>query len=59
MANPPSKKTLAIEAAHWAATLFAFMIAVLSLCWAFYVTTPERPHDTWHNDVEPVVTGGF
>jgi hypothetical protein len=35
----------ALEAAHWAAIVFAFMLAVLSLSWAMAITTPDRmPH---------------
>jgi hypothetical protein len=41
--KPPSKTSLAIEAAHWACTIFCMMLAVLAVCWAFSITAHKAP----------------
>ena len=40
--KPISPAKLALEAAHWAAIVFAFMLAVLSLAWAIEITAPDH-----------------
>lgn len=41
--KPISRVRLAVEAAHWAAVVFTFMLAVLSLAWAMEITAPDHP----------------
>lgn len=41
--KPISRARLAAEAAHWAAIVFALMLAVLSLVWAMEITAPDHP----------------
>ncbi len=41
--KPLSRARLALEATHWAAIVFAFMLAILSLTWAMEITASDRP----------------
>lgn len=43
--KPISRARLALEAVHWAAIVFAFMLAVLSLAWAMEITATDHPTD--------------
>jgi hypothetical protein len=48
-----------VEAAHWAAILFAGMLAVLFLSWAIFLTAPQITGDDLNGDPSQVINLTF